>query len=331
MMVESVARLTFALLLTSMLSACGSAPRTAPEEVQVIVNLCSDGVRRGGEVHYRDRCGAPGNWSSLGLPRPVVQLAGMTDRYCAVTTDGELFCWGCDLASLSCDDSVWPPRRVPLARPVLRVALGVSHACVLTRSGEVWCWGYSERGQLGYTAPRPPEWVSAQNARRIDLPAERYLDIVAFGFGGCALTSDRELYCWGTPYAGPPWPVHRSLDGVQLVDARRGVCAVVGQRRALFCDPYGREGRSADTPLFLDTGRRDVEQLVVGPFPCISDAEGRVHCRQRGAWEPVGRYPGGRLVSTVTGVCVLRGPRVETCMPSSSTPTTVQPLLELAY
>ncbi|MCY3818885.1 MAG: RCC1 domain-containing protein, partial [Gammaproteobacteria bacterium] len=58
---------------------------------------------------------------------------------CAITTDGEIYCWGNDL-------NIPPPPWFDHT-PYQDVAVGSVHVCALDRRGEAVCWGSSTHGQ----------------------------------------------------------------------------------------------------------------------------------------------------------------------------------------
>ena len=72
---------------------------------------------------------------------------------CALTADGEAFCWGRDNYGQLGDggdaqDSPEPVRVVGDHSFAAVRAFG-SHTCATTSSGEAFCWGYNLAGQLG--------------------------------------------------------------------------------------------------------------------------------------------------------------------------------------
>jgi hypothetical protein len=77
---------------------------------------------------------------------PFVDLAGGSDAWCGLTTDGVAWCWGAnDRGQLG--DGTTTPRGI--AAPVAgdsrytSLAAGAKRACGSTANGEVWCWGWA--------------------------------------------------------------------------------------------------------------------------------------------------------------------------------------------
>ncbi|MGB1934793.1 MAG: RCC1 domain-containing protein, partial [Candidatus Poseidoniaceae archaeon] len=75
---------------------------------------------------------------------------------CAVTTDGELYCWGYKaLKGVTGDNQhISSPNHIPNSGTnVTDVSVGGYHTCALLENGSVMCWGRNDYGQrgLGYT------------------------------------------------------------------------------------------------------------------------------------------------------------------------------------
>ena len=75
---------------------------------------------------------------------------------CAVTTDGELYCWGYKaLKGITGNNQhISSPTHIPHSGTnVTDVSVGGYHTCALLENGSVMCWGRNDFGQrgLGYT------------------------------------------------------------------------------------------------------------------------------------------------------------------------------------
>jgi alpha-tubulin suppressor-like RCC1 family protein len=92
-----------------------------------------------------------------GLP-PIAHVAAHFFQTCALTTAGDVYCWGapshtspasasaCWSASPECAPT---PQLVPGVAQATSIGVGYGHACALTASGEISCWGLDTHGQLG--------------------------------------------------------------------------------------------------------------------------------------------------------------------------------------
>ena len=77
----------------------------------------------------------------------VVEVAcGTTDRACARTSQGEVWCWG-SFAEPTGPSPV--PLQVAGIAGALQVAVGSTTACALISGGSVRCWGQNHYGQCG--------------------------------------------------------------------------------------------------------------------------------------------------------------------------------------
>jgi alpha-tubulin suppressor-like RCC1 family protein len=110
-------------------------------------------------------------------------------------------CWGKNeegqLGTIATDDTALPTEAFGVIRYV-SITAGDLHTCGATDNGKVFCWGANERGQLGngsITFSRAP-FLTRMN-RRV-----QFTQVVAGAFHTCALTSEREVYCWGENTAG---------------------------------------------------------------------------------------------------------------------------------
>jgi alpha-tubulin suppressor-like RCC1 family protein len=117
---------------------------------------------------------------------------------CAVTSTGELFCFGAnDLGQIGDGTTTTPrtsPQAVLLTQPVAQSATSGDHGCALTSAGELWCWGRNDAGQLG---------DGTQIARSSPAPvanvprAVTAVEIAAGGAHVCVRMSDGTARCWG--------------------------------------------------------------------------------------------------------------------------------------
>jgi alpha-tubulin suppressor-like RCC1 family protein len=98
----------------------------------------------------------------VGPPGRVVQLSGRLDSMCALTEDGDIYCWGDvngeDLGTeVENGDPLSVPTRViavdELPEPIVEVDTGRYHVCARLESGRLWCWGSRLSNQLGTEYP----------------------------------------------------------------------------------------------------------------------------------------------------------------------------------
>jgi alpha-tubulin suppressor-like RCC1 family protein len=123
------------------------------------------------------------------LPAPARALFVGPSATCAVTTNGELWCWG-DLFGEETETAA--PRQVEAPAEVASVALGWEHGCILTTAGQAYCLGVNTVGQLGSGAAGSPRDIPVAVAGDL-----RFSTLSASSGTTCGLTPGGALYCWG--------------------------------------------------------------------------------------------------------------------------------------
>jgi alpha-tubulin suppressor-like RCC1 family protein len=115
---------------------------------------------------------------------------------CAVTTGGELWCWGRNLSN-----SLWTgpdaPSPVQVGTDTDWTSLGVGryHICAIKSDGRLFCWGDNARGQLGLGTT-----TSSYDTPQLVGSATDWSEVRGGLFHTCGLrglSSAAELYCWG--------------------------------------------------------------------------------------------------------------------------------------
>jgi alpha-tubulin suppressor-like RCC1 family protein len=138
----------------------------------------------------------------IGLPDGIAQIAAGTEHSCAITAQGEAWCWGNNdhgqLGDGATTDHAAPAPVMGLGGRALSMAAGKEHTCALLEDGKVKCWGGGERGQLGNGA-----WADSLAPVLVQLPAGfRVAQIASGGSHMCARSLGGNVSCWGWNYAG---------------------------------------------------------------------------------------------------------------------------------
>jgi alpha-tubulin suppressor-like RCC1 family protein len=78
-----------------------------------------------------------------------VTLGAGTSQTCALSADGELYCFATTPTSYRVDRR---PTHIESDQALVAFAVGGSHACAIGTDGFAYCWGLSHAAQVG----RPP-------------------------------------------------------------------------------------------------------------------------------------------------------------------------------
>jgi alpha-tubulin suppressor-like RCC1 family protein len=142
----------------------------------------------------------------------VVAVATGGGHSCAVTTTGQVKCWGSNtFGQLGNNDATFTNSAVPVTvvsaanvplSGAVSITAGLAHACALLASGSVSCWGSNSNGEVGPPTTSPysttPAPVSAfNNAVENFAPITDVVAIAAGEYHTCALTTLGAVECWG--------------------------------------------------------------------------------------------------------------------------------------
>jgi alpha-tubulin suppressor-like RCC1 family protein len=119
------------------------------------------------------------------------QLAGGGSFRCALTTQGQTWCWGEPDAFPAQVFSDSAPTLLSGAPAFASISVGPNHACGVTHSGQAYCWGQNEAGELGVgdTLPRTTPTLVSGGISWASL---------SVGFDHtCGLNMNGRMYCWG--------------------------------------------------------------------------------------------------------------------------------------
>jgi alpha-tubulin suppressor-like RCC1 family protein len=184
------------------------------------------------------------------------------DHACAITQDGELWCWGANESGqlgLGDTEPRVEPTRVGADADWSQVACGREHSCGV-RGSELFCWGSNLSGQLGLGSVAEklsPTKVAFADARAV----------AAGAFHSCALNQAGELACFGLNGLGrlgdgtqtdrtTPTPVASNGVKFDAVTAGAAHTCAVRQDEQLMCWGANQSGQlgfeSAEAcPFFL--------------------------------------------------------------------------------
>jgi hypothetical protein len=130
-----------------------------------------------------------------GLGGAIVALAAGGAHTCALTSGGDVKCWGANDAGqvgAGGAQTILSPVDVPGVSGVLAISAGSFHTCAIVPGGAVRCWGSDNWGQLGGGS-------LLRDVPGLPGPA---MAIAAGALHTCAIVAGGEVWCWGANSGG---------------------------------------------------------------------------------------------------------------------------------
>ena len=191
---------------------------------------------------------------------------------CALTSRGEVFCWGTNTASLLNRNtsvivgSKITPTKVPFDNGATffhDLACGPEHRCAIDATNRAHCWGADSHGQLGAEDfdpqnPKTSTIVSDGNAAAIE-----FEQVFAGPKASCGITPEGYLHCWGAEYVSRG----RGGDGAPIAATNRPFWGIGDVRSEAL---LGEE--------------RIVTVSMGGEHLCASSSDGEVFCWGEGRY-----------------------------------------------
>lgn len=152
---------------------------------------------------------------------PVRQISVGGDFACALTTAGEVWCWGsnhlgqtgsaqsaqnCNASAIGATPCNPTPVKVNgLPAPARRIATGYDFAFALLSDGTVWGWGGNDYYELG--GPTAGTCTSVLGTDPcspipVKVPVEGLISITAGSYHACGCAADGHAWCWGDSAEG---------------------------------------------------------------------------------------------------------------------------------
>jgi alpha-tubulin suppressor-like RCC1 family protein len=137
-----------------------------------------------------------------GLGSGVSAIAAGASHACALTSEGDVKCWG-DNAHGQLGDGTQDASNVPvyvsaLSNDTLAIGAGDNHTCAITSQAALQCWGSNEFGQIGTGM--------TSNLYLEPAAVTQMTEGVASVDGGlghtCARRTDGGIRCWGLNFSG---------------------------------------------------------------------------------------------------------------------------------
>lgn len=241
--------------------------------------------------------GSSSDLASPGGPVPglrgVSQISAGTAHTCALTTNGNVHCWGDgfygQLGYGSSSNRSLPGDAIPDFTNINQVSVGGIHTCILTTNGSVHCWGDGQNGKLGYGD------TSDRNSPGEAIPDLTNVTQISSGSSHtCALVENGSVHCWGAggnsqlgygnsnERQSPGEPIPGLTNVVHISAGNLRTCALL-EGGSVSCWGAGYLGygntSGSSTPGGAVPGLSDVVQLSTGAtYSCARVMAGNAYC-----------------------------------------------------
>ena len=126
---------------------------------------------------------------------PWDSIAVGTSHVCALTTAGQVYCWGeGDSGRLGVGGSVDQslPTQVGTNTQFTSITAGSLHTCALDASGNAYCWGDNSAMQVG-----TPPGLGSSTPQPV-ASGHQFVSLSAGGTHTCGIDLSGDAYCWGS-------------------------------------------------------------------------------------------------------------------------------------
>lgn len=265
---------------------------------------------------------------------------------CGIKFDDKLYCWGgrmygtfeADLGVSKDLNESTQPVAVVLSNgldkeKIKKVVNGYGGSCVTTESGKSYCWGYNPSWGYGGW---PKTFDGTYTPFVFDgggvFTDKKINDIFLNSDGGCAISSDGVIYCWGftNEKLDTTKPTEINTSGllkdktITSVESRDSTTCATTDDQKIYCwyNFSGSTVQSADkikslTPVEIDAsgklvGQKITKMSIGQDFACILTADSNVYCWGSGTGGELGdgNTSTSKKLVQVTNSGVLKGVKI---------------------
>lgn len=251
---------------------------------------------------------------------------------CALTTDGEVYCWGNNevgqLGQGNVGDPALTPLKVSGLGKVTQLSVGAAHTCALS-GGKAYCWGQNGNGKLGSGSD------AQSNSPVLVKDLDSISQISANRLSTCAVTTNKSVYCWGDNFAGMlgtgdtkgsliPIKV-MGLPSIKLVSSAFNHACALSETGSLYCwgdngsGQLGVQGITSSLMPILIPNLPKVKKVALGAgHTCIINESDKAMCWGYGEKGQVGHGENSatmspNLVAELSSVRDIQPARFHTC------------------
>ncbi len=228
---------------------------------------------------------------------------GLGETYsCALTSSGQIFCWGSNTFSVFGDGTTTSKSSPSLggggASDWASFEAGRLHVCAIKTNGKGYCWGRNTSSQLGDgTKDNNADGNADNELSPVEIAGGRtWLALSGGNEHSCGVTTNHEIFCWGlnssyqlgdgtTTERQAPVQVGLANDWASVEAGAATTCAVKmnGERWCWGTNSSGQAGDGTTTtatmPKRVD---QDADWLRVSESPdafgCGTRTDGRIFC-----------------------------------------------------
>ena len=132
----------------------------------------------------------------VAIPGDIERIAAGGSMTCAINTSHDAYCWGAINFS---GGAVAGVTQLMPGTKFRQIAVTNDHACAIVEDGSAVCWGSNSDEQLG----QDKTLLSLPFANPQPITNNHTFVTLAAGFKvTCGITSDKDLFCWGTGASG---------------------------------------------------------------------------------------------------------------------------------
>jgi len=222
----------------------------------------------------------------------IIKLSAGGFHTCALFEDGDVKCWGANGAGQLGKGTTYQSAIADISvdfgndLKALDISMGYDHSCAVLENALMKCWGDNRNAELGIglttTSIGNSNLGSNSDFRFTDLGKDKGIVEIKTGEAySCALVTNGEVYCWGTPYTERLGHGFYQSHGNSIGDSE----TEMGDN--LVAVDFGTNIKTQE--LYLSAGEVNLGYSNLGtPHSCAINSDGSVRCWGRNSHGQLG-------------------------------------------